>query len=79
MKAAEMCNREVNDGLDIFGAGNVGLLEGNGFPQLISKLLAALDVDVSDDNLGSFLDEPFDGPSPNARDTTCDDGDLSLQ
>jgi hypothetical protein len=79
MKATEMCHREVNDGLDIFGAGNVGLLEGNGFPQLISKLLAPLGVHVSDDNLGSFFDEPFDGPSPNARNATRDDRDLSLQ
>jgi hypothetical protein len=79
MKATEMCHREVNDGLDIFGTGNIGLLEGNGFPQLISKLLAPLGVHVSDDNLGSFFDEPFHSPSPNAGNATRDDRDLSLQ
>ena len=50
VQAAEALDREVDDGLDLVRVADVGLLERGRRPELLGERLAAVAVDVGDDD-----------------------------
>ncbi len=74
-----MSDGEVDGGLDIFRTRDVRPLEGDRCPQLLRDLLAPFRVDVSDDDLGSLLDEAVDCSPTDTGNAPGDDRDLSCQ
>ena len=69
----------IDDGLDVFGARDICLLERDRCPQFVSDLLASLGVNVGDDHLGPFFDEAVDRAPSDAGNAPGDDRDLSCQ
>ena len=77
MEPAEPFDREVDGRLHLIRVADVGLCERSRAPELRSQRLAALGVDVGDDDLSTFLDEALDDPAPDPARTAGDDGDLA--
>ena len=67
MEPAEALDREVDERLHLVGVGDVGALERGRVAELGRQLLAALGVDVGDDDLRAFLDEQLDHRRGRAR------------
>ena len=76
VEPAEALDREVDHGLDLVGVGDVGLLERGRRAELRRQRLAAVAVDVGDDDLRAFLDEQLDDAAAQPAGATGDDRDL---
>jgi len=71
VQPAELGEGEVDDGLPVVGLGDVLLLEHQVRRVLGRDLLAALDVDVGEDDLGALLAEPAGDGGAESRASSC--------
>ena len=74
-----MLDGEINGALHLVGIGDVRPLEPGGATECACQLLACVDVDIGDDDLGAFLNEELDRGLPDAAGAAGDDGDLAVE
>ena len=79
VEPAELLDREVDGRLHVVGVAHVGALERDRVTELRRQLLAAPFVDVGDDDLRAFGDEPLDRRPADAAGAAGDDRDLARE